>query len=460
MCGLTEWLELVAELLPERGLPGSHRRCQAGRSEVASANGRQAGSRMPPVRAVGASRWLSATAGWAWLFAVMGCGQNAWTDADRTAVAATVAAAEAHALASRVAGEAAVEDGAALAEATREAVEAARAAQAEAREWTERGSADAALLAEALRMTDAAWERAVEAAEAAVVVWDVALSVAAANGMGSGDIATLVAADSAWERDAAWHAAMIEANTWDSLPPSIAGGLRAEWADSLAHLLRPWAAVDSAAAVRVFAEHAARDAAATAAYAAAEATKDSTAVAAYEAAAERFNSLSTFRDGVLVVQKDAADSAADRAGARARQAVLDAAQAAYGAAWEARLRTRPGTAAREAAVAVTERASAALLDWDAAWEAGAAAERAHGGGAYYAALRARDTARDAAEATKDSAAVAAYDEALEALDPWSVVEPGTKVRLAALKAREVVDVVSAAAEAWVAASTSHRRSGP
>ena len=449
MCGLTVWLELVAELLPERGLPGSHRRCQAGRSEVASANGRQAGSRMPPGRAVGASRWLSATAGWAWLFAVMGCGQNAWTDADRTAVAATVAAAEAHALASRVAGEAAVEDGAALAEATREAVEAARAAQAEAREWTERGSADAALLAEAFRMTDAAWERAVEAAEAAVVVWDVALSVAAANGMGSGDIATLVAADSAWERDAAWHAAMIEANTWDSLPPSIAGGLRAEWADSLAHLLRAWAAVDSAAAVRVFAERARRAAVAEAAYDAAEATKDSAAVSAYEAAQERFFAMMTYDTAqglFLATQKDAADSAANRAGERARQAVLDAAR-------EARWRTRSGMAARGATVAVTEWARAAR-------EAGEAAERAHGGGAYYAALRARDTARDAAEATKDSAAVAAYDEALEALDPWSVVEPATKVQLAALKAREAVDAVSVAAEVWVAASRSHRRPRP
>ena len=59
-------------------------------------------------------------------------------------------------------------------------------------------------------------------------------------------------------------------------------------------------------------------------------------------------------------------------------------------------------------------------------------------------------ARDAAEATKDSAAVAAYEEALETLDPWSGVELGTKVRLTAMKARETVDAVTAAAVAWTA----------
>lgn len=111
-------------------------------------------------------------------------------------------------------------------------------------------------------------------------------------------------------------------------------------------------------------------------------------------------------------------------------------------------------------MAATERASSGLGDWEAAIEARAAARRAHGGGAYYAAMRGRDKARDAAEATKDSAAVAVYEEASEALDPWSVVEPGTKVRLAALKAREALDAAREAAEAWVAASTSHRRSGP
>ena len=456
--GVTEWLELLAELLPERRVAGIASAVSSRPIRDRFPERPASGSRMPLSRAVRASRWLSATAGSSWLAAVIGCGHTASTDADRAALTATAAAAEAHALASNVAGEAEVEDGAALAESAWEAVEAAQVAQAEAWERADRGSADAAWIDEAVRMTDAAWERAKAAAEAASMVWDVALSVAASNDVGPGDIATLAAADSAWERDAAWHAAMIEANTWDS--PPIAGRLRAEWADSLARLLRPWAAVDSAAAVRVFAEHAARDAAATAAYDAAEATKDSTAVAAYEAAAERFRSLNTFRDGVLVVQKDAADSAADRAGQRAWQAVVDAGDAAYYPAWETRWRTRPGSAAREAAVAATERAFAARSDWDAAREARDAAERAHGGGAYYAALRARDTARDTAEATKDSAAVAAYEQALEELDPWSTVEPETKVRLAALKARAALDAVSAAVEAWVAASRSHRGSGP
>ena len=238
-------------------------------------------------------------------------------------------------------------------------------------------------------MTDAAWERAVEEEAAALAVWDVALSVAAPN-VGPGDLAALAAADSAWAWSAAWSAALLEVSTWDSLP-SVAERwlpLEAEAADSLARFFQPWATADSAVAAQVFAEWAGRRAGVEAAYDAAEATKDSAAVAAYDTAQDRF----------LATQKDAADSAADRAAERARQAVFDAAHAAYDAAWETRWRTRPGTAAREAAVAGTERASAALGDWDAAWEAGAAAERAHGGGSYYAALRARETARDAAEA--------------------------------------------------------------
>ena len=308
MRALTAWLEPVAELLPECGLPGSLRRCQARRSEAASPEGRQPGSRMPPGRAVGELRWLSAAVGVAWLWAVMGCGQNAWTDADRAAVAATGAAVEAHALASRVASDAAVEDGTALAEAAREAVEAAWASQAEAREWTERGSGDAVLLAEALRMTDAAWERAAEAAEAALVVWDVALSVAATN-VGPGGLAALAAADSAW----AWEAATLAALVWDSAGWDSVNvmGYSAETAREFEHLYHPW--VDSAAAGQALGEWKALYAAAFAAYEAAEATRDSAAVAVYEAAQDR----------VLATEKDAADSAADAAWEREWDRVWD-----------------------------------------------------------------------------------------------------------------------------------------
>ncbi|MCY4400890.1 MAG: hypothetical protein OXE96_16360 [Gemmatimonadetes bacterium] len=375
--------------------------------------------------------------------AMAGCEAAAWAAADSAVDAAMVVAGEAHALATRVASDAEVDDGDSQAERAFDAADAARAAQAEARAWTERDSVDPALLAEAFRITDAAWRQAVTAAAEAAAVWDVALSVGDRRGYAVAvDLAALVTADSAWVWRAAWSAALLEANTWDSVP-SVAEWwlpLEVEAADSLARFLQPWAAADSAAAVRVFAEWAARDSLVEAAYDAAEATMDGAAVAAYDAALERFHA----------TEKDAADSAAERAGERARQAFFDAGEAAYDAAWEARRRTRPGTAAREAAVAATESASEARWDVVAALEAGAAAERAHGGGAYYAALRARDMVRDAAEATKDSAAVAAYEEALEALDPWSGVEPGTKVRLAAMKAREAVDAVNAAAAAWAA----------
>lgn len=111
--------------------------------------------------------------------AVVGCGPNAWTSADRAAAAA----AETHALASHVANEAEAEDGAAL-------------AQAEARAWTERGSTDAALLAVAFRMTESAWEFAhlfrpwVDGAEAvpALAEWK-ALAAAAEATRDSGAVA-------------------------------------------------------------------------------------------------------------------------------------------------------------------------------------------------------------------------------------------------------------------------------
>ncbi len=61
-------------------------------------------------------------------------------------------------------------------------------------------------------------------------------------------------------------------------------------------------------------------------------------------------------------------------------------------------------------------------------------------------------AYESAQATRDSAAVAAYEEAADALYPWLAVEPGTKVRLAAMKAREAMDAVNAAAAAWAAVS--------
>ena len=50
-------------------------------------------------------------------------------------------------------------------------------------------------------------------------------------------------------------------------------------------------------------------------------------------------------------------------------------------------------------------------------DAGERARRAAGGGAFYAAVAARDAARDAAEATKDSAAVAAYESAVALIGP-------------------------------------------
>ena len=377
--------------------------------------------------------------------AMAGCEDGAWAAANSAADAAMVVAGEARALASRVASDAEVDNGDSLADRAFDAADAARAAQAEARAWTERDSVDPALLEEAFRITDAAWGQAVTAAAEAAAVWDVALSVGDRRGYPVAvDLAALATADSAWVWSAARSAALLEANTWDRVP-SVAEWslpLEAEAVDSLARFLQPWAAADSAAAVRVFAEWAARDSVVEAAYDAAEATKDSAAVAAYEAARKRF----------FATEMDAADSAAERAGERARQASFDAGKEAYDAAWEARRRTRPGTAARDAAVAATERASEGLFDMVAALEAGAAAERAHGGGAFYAARWALDMARDAAEATKDSAAVAAHEEAAEALYPWSGVEPGTKVRLAAMKAREAVDAVNAAAAAWAAVS--------
>ena len=375
--------------------------------------------------------------------AMAGCEDGAWAAADSAADAAMVVAGEARALASRVASDGEMDDVELLAERAFDAADAARAAQAEARAWRERDSVDPALLEEAFRITDAAWGQAVTAAAEAAALWDEALSDADRLGYPVAvDLAALATADSAWVWRAAWSAALLEANTWDSVP-SVAEWwlpLEAEAVDSLARFLRPWAVADSAAAVRVFAEWAARGSVVEAAYDAAEATIDGAAVAAYDAAQQRF----------LATDRDAADSAADRAGQRAFDAFFDAAQADYDAAWEARRRTRYGTAAREAAEAALERARAALFPVDAALDARAWAERAHGGGAYHAALRARNMARDAAEATKDSAAVAAYEEALEALDPWSGVELGTKVRLTAMKAREAVDAVTAAAVAWTA----------
>ena len=313
-----------------------------------------------------------------------------------------------------------MEDGTALAEAAREAVEAAWASQAEAREWTERGSGDAVLLAEALRMTDAAWERAAEAAEAALVVWDVALSVAATN-VGPGGLAALAAADSAW----AWEAATLAALVWDSAGWDSVNvmGYSAETAREFEHLYHPW--VDSAAAGQALGEWKALYAAAFAAYEAAEATRDSAAVAVYEAAQDR----------VLATEKDAADSAADAAWEREWDRVWDE--------WLGDLSRGTTT---------TDVVSYAR-------DAGERARRAAGGGAFYAAVAARDAARDAAEATKDSAAVAAYESAVALMDPWGAVGPGTQVRLAALKAREVVDAVRSAAAAWAAASTPHRRAG-
>ena len=100
--------------------------------------------------------------------AMAGCEPGAWAAANSAADAAMVVAGEARALASRVASDAEVDDGDSLAERAFDSADAARAAQAETRAWRERDSVDPALLEEAFRITDAAWEQAVTtAAEAA-----------------------------------------------------------------------------------------------------------------------------------------------------------------------------------------------------------------------------------------------------------------------------------------------------
>ena len=230
--------------------------------------------------------------------------------------------------------------------------------------------------------------------------------------------------------------------------------------------MQSWAAADSAAAVRVFAEWAARDSVVEAAHDAAEATKDSAAVAAAEAAWVMYKAAdSALVAHALLSTDDAevADSIEDlfqltgAAGISGGGLEFDSAGWEFFDSWappeipEIRI---PGEVLQAADDGADPDDSFDSLwrgtfrPWaDSARAVRTLAERT-------ILLDALFAAREAAEATKGSAAVAVYEGALGALYPWLGVEPGAKVRLAAMKAREALDAVNAAAVAWAAVSGS------